>query len=51
MAAICRTTGEKKILRRVLKKGDEGFGDKAGVLDATDVFPKEVDFLGSPVLP
>lgn len=41
----------KKILRSALKRGNEGFGDKAGVLDATDVFPKEVDFLGSPILP
>lgn len=39
--------GKKKILRKVLKRVNEGFSDKAGVLDTTDVFPKEADFLGS----
>lgn len=43
-------TRMKKILR-VLKRRHEGFSDKVGALDATDVVLKEADVLGSPALP
>lgn len=41
---------KSSFLRRMLKRGDEGFSDKVGFFGAADVFPKEADFLGSPVL-